>query len=143
MKMIRIKTGSELHEFYGTIDVTPEIEHMVEEECVYNPGLSYRFGKYFIDKIQLNLSISAEDYENLYYKVMQAAEWIIAWETLTGYQWRKSRSPLPYPSKIRFINDAVTLKIESEPYINPINNMTNITLNTIWNESTPDNTIWN
>jgi len=143
MKMIRIKIGNELHEFYGTIDVTPQIEHLIEHECSYNTGLSYRFGKHFVDKIKLNLAISAEAYETLYYRVMQANEWIIAWETLTGYQWRKTRSPLPYPSKIRFINDSVTLNLESEPYTNPNNNMTNITLNTIWNESTPENTVWN
>lgn len=143
MKMIRIKTGNELHEFLGTIDITPETNYLIEHPCGYNTGLSYRFGKHFIDKIQLTLAITAQAYENLFYKVIQAEEWIISWKTITGYQWRKSRSNLPYPSKIRFLNNAVTLKIESEPYTNPINNMTNITLNTVWNESTLDNTVWN
>jgi len=144
--MIRIKVGVELYEFPGTISANVTVKYLFEKRDPFNPALFYRHGKYYQDSLDVDIVCDADEYENLYYKTHEALHnggfYLIAWETVTGYQYRKVKSVLPYPSQIRFLTDSVKLKLESEPYDEVIKNMPNVTQNSAWNQSTISNTIW-
>jgi hypothetical protein len=141
--MVRIKVGSTLYEFKGTLTHNPSIKYLSSQVNPFEPTNPYQFGKYFQDQLDVNLICTKSEYETLFFAVAQADEFIIAWETPTGYQSRKIRKQLlPYPSKIMFFIDQVSFKLESEPYASLIKDMPNITRNTIWNVSTIANTNW-
>lgn len=138
--MIRIKVGDELYDFQGTIDTQTNIKYLFEKRNPFISDLYYRYGKYYQDTLNISLVVTSEQYENLYYDIAQKGEWVIGWDTLTGYQSRRIKSLLPYPSELRFLNGGVEFNVESEPFKTINKNMPNITINFAWNVSTISNT---
>ncbi|HPK40010.1 MAG: hypothetical protein WDA18_09310 [Candidatus Ratteibacteria bacterium] len=141
--MIRIKVGDELYEFQGTIEVTPEVKYVFEKENPFVANQPFRHGKYYTDKLQISILASSAEYESLFYLVMGCEEFLVAWETLSGYQWRKLKEKLPYPSQLRYLDGKIDFALESLPYYEINSSMENITKNMKWNISTIENTILN
>lgn len=142
--MIRFKVGSELYEFHGAINVTTTAKYLFEKRDPFNPALFYRYGKYYQDSLEISMVCYAEEYESLYYAIADiltaGEDYIVGWETVTGYQYRRLTQLLVYPSEVRFIGSEVSLRLESEPYDTIQKVMQNLTSNQIWNESTIANT---
>lgn len=141
--MIRFKVGEEIKEFDGKIDVSTSEKYLSEKKSPFNPALTYRFGRYYQDTLDIMIIISPTQYEELYYKIASCDTFIIAWQTPTGYQYRHlSRQILPYPDEMMYITEEINLKLESNPYNEIKHNMPNITLNTSYNLSSIANTIF-
>ncbi len=145
--MIVFKVGSALYEFDGILSVQTQEKYKFEKKSPFDPALNYRFGRYYQDSLDISIIAGAEQYEQLYYAIISQLSgnnpFIVSWTSKTGYQYRFIKTILPYPSDIMYLKNEISLKLESEPYYEIVQNMPNVTLNTVFNESIIDNTIWN
>ena len=132
-----------LFEFIGTIDVVTKEDFLFKKENTFKAHDFYEHGRFFTDTLDIVITTTIEQYENLYFAVLQDDIYFVSWDTATGHQWRKTKSKMPYPSNLRFVNGSVKLKLESMPYYAIQKNMPPITKNFLWNKSTIANTVWN
>ena len=135
-------TDDQIFQFQGTIEVNPSLKYLFEKKNPFVPNESYNYGPYYTDKLNITIITDPKNYEELYFRTLIDETYIVAWNTLNGHQWRITKTKLPYPSTIRFINDKVNFNIETEPY-HPADDMPSITHNFKYNRSTIANTIWN
>lgn len=145
--MIIFRVGEKLYEYEGVIGVQTQEKYIFEKKNPFNPTLSFQYGRYFQDNLEISIIAEAEQYEQMYYGIAdlisQNNPYIIAWRSITGYQYRLCKSLPPYPSEIMHLRDEVSMKLESMPYFEIQKDMANVTQNMIYGESTIDNTIWN
>jgi hypothetical protein len=130
--------------FYGTIDVTTKEEYQYEKKHPVIVDKFFRSGKYFIDTLKVSIVATSKAYENLYFASIRNNAYLIAWDTCTGFQYRWLRANLPYPSKVRFLNDKVDFTVETAPYFKLNRSMSNDFMkNFMYNLATIQDTVFN
>ena len=150
--MIWIKVGDKLEEIdvnanifvlHGTITVNPNVKYMYEKPNPFVANEFFRHGKYYTDNLRISCICDPEKYETLYYMCLAADKYLVAWETVSGYQWRIINEKIPYPSELRFLNGRVEFGVETAPYTEITQMMNKLTHNFKWGQSTIANTVWN
>jgi hypothetical protein len=133
-----------VYHFHGTVDVTTKEEYQYEKKHPVSIDKYFRTGKYFFDVLKISIVATPEAYENLYFASIRNNAYLIAWDTFTGFQYRWLRANLPYPSKVRFLNDKVDFTIETSPYFVINRSMSkDFMKNFRWNKATIKETVWN
>jgi len=133
-----------VYHFHGTIDVTTEEEYQFEKKHPVIIDKYFRSGMYFIDTLKISIVATPQAYENLYFASIRNNAYLVAWDTYTGFQYRWLRANLPYPSKVRFLNDKVDFTIETAPYFVINRSMSkDFMKNFRWNKASIKETVWN
>ena len=133
-----------VYHFHGTIDVTTKEEYQYEKKHPIAIGKYFRSGKYFVDTLKISIITTPEVYENLYFASLRNKAFLVAWDTYTGFQYRWLQACLPYPSKVRFLNDKVDFSIETAPYFVTNRKMDkDFMKNFRWNLATIKDTVFN
>jgi len=151
MNLIRFLVGETLYSFHGTIGVIPEKRFDYEKKNPILADKPIQYGTHFVDKLQIHLVATAKVYEELYYHIMQEPAFYIAWHTYSGFQIRTVADKVPYPSRLRFLNDSVSFSLETERYSNPrkfvdpddVGLDKKHFFNVKWGEGTIATTMWN
>ena len=105
-----------VYHFSGTIDVETNEEYLYEKKHPIIIDKYFRAGKFFVDTLKVSIVATPQAYENLYFASIRNNAYLIAWDTYVGFQYRWLRANLPYPSRVRFLNDKVNFTIETAPY---------------------------
>jgi hypothetical protein len=94
--------------------------------------------------LKITIVATPRDYENLYFASIRNNAYLVAWDTYTGFQYRWLRAVLPYPSKVRFLNDKVDFTVETAPYFVINRTMAKDFMeNFRWNLATIKDTVFN
>jgi len=141
---VGITPNGYVYHFHGTLEVTTKEAYQYEKKHPITIDKYYRSGKYFIDTLKVSIVATPEVYENLYFASIRNNAYLIAWNTYTGFQYRWLRANLPYPSKVRFLNDKVDFSVETAPYFVVNRNMSqDFMRNFRYNIATTQDTVWN
>ena len=133
-----------VYHFHGTVNVETKEEYQYEKKHPIEIGKFYRTGKHFIDNLKISIVATPQAYENLYFASIRNNAYLIAWDTYTGFQYRWLRANLPYPSRVRVLNDKVDFSVETEPYFVVNRTMSkDFMKNFRWNKATIKDTVWN
>ena len=133
-----------VYHFHGTVDVETKELYQFEKKHPIEIGKYYRHGKHYIDTLKISIVTTPKDYENLYFASIRNKRYLIAWDTHTGFQYRWITANLPYPSRIRFLNDKVDFAIETLSYRTTNRSMKDDFMkNFRWNMATIATTVFN
>ena len=133
-----------VYHFEGTVDVTTKDEYQYEKKHPIIIDKYFRSGKYLIDTLKISIVATPQTYENLYFASIRNNAYLVAWDTYTGFQYRWLRANLPYPSKVRFLNDKVDFTVETSAYFVVNRTMAkDFMKNFRWNLATIKETAWN
>jgi len=107
-----------LYVFPGTIEAKTMVKYLYEKKDPSVAGGYFRSGKYFVDQLKISIIATPSAYEMLYFASIRNPKYLVGWETYTGFQFRWLQDVLPYPSRIRWLNERVDLTLETAPYHN-------------------------
>ena len=122
--MIRFKVKDKFYAFQGKIEVRFKKLHLFEKKNPFRAGHSFTHGEYYRDTLVVSIVATPEQYQRLYFDILNTDKYNIGWQILGNFQIREIEDKLPsYPSLIRYLNDAVEFTIETTPYFEIIENM--------------------